>query len=222
MSKPKKNQSINNTEEAKRTLATNVLDSQDGITEEQLNQDYLIPMEVTPETIKDFDIKKEDVVPAKIGNKMVSAIMVPATKEQYEAYMRPIWADMKREERARRCMVSNGNGKLKRCEKDCRSCEKMKDGAALSLDAFYEKTELEFEEPSANQCDVILTAMLFEDLLEKLQQQAPDLAPIFKMLYDGKSQHAISKLIGMRQSTLNYKVKCLRKILQQHVSREDL
>ena len=179
-------------------------------------------MEVTRETIEDFGIKKEEVVPAKIGNKIVSAIMVPATKEQFEAYMRPIWREIKREERARRCMISDGKGKLKRCDDDCKKCVRMKDGAALSLDAFYEKTELEFEEPSANQCDAVLTAMLFEDLLEKLQQQAPDLAPIFKMLYDGKSQHAISKLIGMRQSTLNYKVKCLRKILQQHVSREDL
>ena len=36
---------------------------------------YLIPMEVTRETIKAYGIKKEDVVPAKIGNKIVSAIM---------------------------------------------------------------------------------------------------------------------------------------------------
>lgn len=183
---------------------------------------YLIPMEVTRETIKDYCIKTEEVVPAKIGNKIVSAIMIPATKEQYEEYMRPLWAEMKRGERARRCMVSNGNGKLKRCEKDCKSCEKMKDGAPLSLDSFYEKTELEFEEPSANQCDAVLTAMLFEDLLESLRSQAPDLAKIFEMLYDGKSQYAIAELIDKPQSTVNYMIKRIRTILQQQVNREDL
>lgn len=185
-------------------------------------QTYLIPMGVTKETIRDFGIKKEKIIPAKIGNKIVSAIMVPATKEQYEAYMRPMWAETKHEERARRCMISNGKGKLIRCEKDCKSCEKMKSGAPLSLDYFYEKTELEFEEPSANQCDTILTAMIFEDLLGIVKQQDPSLVPIFEMLYDGKSQHAIAELIGKRQSTVNYMVKCLREILQQYVNREDL
>ena len=129
------------------------------------NQKYFIPMEVTKETIKDFNLDSSQVVPAKIGNKIVSAIMVPATKEQYEAFMQPLWAEMKREERSRRCTVSDGKGKLKRCELDCKSCEKMKDGAPLSLESFFEETELEFEDPDANQCEAILTAMLFEDLL---------------------------------------------------------
>ena len=51
------------------------------------NQKYFIPMEVTKETIKDFNLDSSQVVPAKIGNKIVSAIMVPARKEQYEAFM---------------------------------------------------------------------------------------------------------------------------------------
>jgi hypothetical protein len=67
------------------------------------NQKYFIPMEVTKETIKDFNLDSSQVVPAKIGNKIMSAIMVPATKEQYDAYMHPLWAEMKREERSRRC-----------------------------------------------------------------------------------------------------------------------
>ena len=186
------------------------------------NQKYFIPMEVTKETIKDFNLDSSQVVPAKIGNKIVSAIMVPATKEQYEAFMQPLWAEMKREERSRRCTVSDGKGKLKRCELDCKSCEKMKDGAPLSLESFFEETELEFEDPDANQCEAILTAMLFEDLLEKLHSQAPELASIFEMLYDGKSQYAISELIGKPQTTVNYMVKRMRTILQRHIGREDL
>lgn len=186
------------------------------------NQKYLIPMEVTSVAIKAYGIKKEDVVPAKIGNKIVSAIMVPATKEQYQAYMQPLWAEMKREERSRRCMVSDGRGKIKRCEEDCKNCEKMKEGATLSLEAFFEENELEFEDASANQCETLLTAMLFEDLLDKLRKLAPELTPIFEMLYDGKSQYAIAELIGKPQTTVNYMIKRMRMILQQQVNREDL
>ena len=112
------------------------------------NEQYFIPMEVTAETIRDFGIKSSDIVSAKIGNKIVRAIMLPCTKEQYYAYMRPIWAEMQREERSRRCMVSNGRGSLKRCEGDCKKCNRLKNGNALSLDRFYEENNLEFNEPA--------------------------------------------------------------------------
>ena len=186
------------------------------------NQKHFIPMEVTKDTIKEFNLDCSQVVPAKIGNKIVSAIMVPATKEQYEAFMQPLWTEMKREERSRHCTVSNGKGKLKRCELDCKSCEKMKDGAPLSLESFFEETALEFEDPDANQCEAILTAMLFEDLLKKLYSQAPELATIFEMLYDGKSQHTIAHLMNKPQSSVNDMVKRMRAILQQRISRDDL
>lgn len=186
------------------------------------NQKYLIPMEVTRETIRDLGIEKGNIVPAKIGNKIVSAIMVPATKEQYEAFMRPIWAEMKREDRSRRCTISDGKGKLKRCEMDCKVCKKMKDGAPLSLESFFEETELEFEDHDANQCEITLTAMLFDDLMGSLRDKDLELAPIFEMLYDGKSQRAIADLINKPQSSVNDKIKRMRTILQQYISRDDL
>lgn len=186
-------------------------------------QQYLVPMEVTPETIRDFGIKKDDVVPAKIGGKIVSAIMIPTEdKELYQSFMRPLWAEIKREERSRRCTVSDGNGKLKRCEMDCKACKKMKDGAPLSLESFFEETELEFEDPAANQCETILAAILFEDLLDSLRKKAPELAPIFEMLYDGKSQRTIATLINKPQSSVNDMIKRMRTILQQHTNRDDL
>lgn len=102
------------------------------------------------------------------------------------------------------------------------NCDRMKEGATLSLDAFFEENELEFEDVSTNHFETILTAMLFEDLLEKLHQQAPDLASIFEMLYDVKSQYPIAELIGKPQTTVNYMIRRMRMILQQQVNREDL
>lgn len=58
-----------------------------------------IPMEVNPDTIKDFGIHQNDIVWAKIGNKRVQAVMIPATEEQYQEYMRPLWREDKRSQR---------------------------------------------------------------------------------------------------------------------------
>jgi len=187
------------------------------------DKQYFIPVEMNRETYNSLvGAKSFKYGPIRIGVRDTFGILVPASKEQYEVYMRPIWAEMKREERNRRCMISDGKGKLKRCDGDCKKCDKMKEGASLSLEAFFEENELEFEDASANQCETILTAMLFEDLLDKLRQLAPELAPIFEMLYDGKSQYAIAELIGKPQTTVNYMIKRMRMILQQQVNREDL
>lgn len=56
------------------------------------DKQYFIPMEVTPETIRAFNLKKsEEIVWQKIGNKPVRVIMIPATKEQYYEYMRSFY-----------------------------------------------------------------------------------------------------------------------------------
>ena len=47
---------------------------------------YCIPMEVTEETIKDYEIDPSDVVWSKIGNRWIRAIMIPTTKEFYYDY----------------------------------------------------------------------------------------------------------------------------------------
>ena len=65
---------------------------------------YYIPMEVN-EASKDFFIANgynlsTDAVWTKIGHRTVRAIMIPATKEQYLEYMRPLWREDKQGQRA--------------------------------------------------------------------------------------------------------------------------
>lgn len=186
------------------------------------NEQYSIPMEVTAEIIRDFDIKRADIVPAKIGNKIVSAIMVLCTKEQYYAYMRPIWAEMQREERSRRCMVSNGRGSLKRCEGDCKKCDRLKNGNALSLDRFYEENNLEFNEPADDKSEIILALATLEDLIAKLNSINPIYGSVIKMLYDGLSQRAIAAALGKPNSTTQDLIRKAKLEAQRIVSREDL
>ena len=187
------------------------------------HEQYSIPMEVTAETIRDFGIKRTEIVPAKIGDKIVSAIMVPCTKEQYYAYMRPIWAEMQREERSRRCMVSNGRGGLKRCEGNCSKCEQMKTCSKISIENMKKETRKEVPDPTIDTSNIALTTMLFNDLMKKLQEQDPQLAEIFSLLFDGESQRSIAKITGIKaQSSVESKIHRMRRILQQHVNREDI
>ena len=186
------------------------------------NEQYSIPMEITAETIRDFGIRKSDIVPAKIGDKIVSAIMVPCTKEQYYAYMRPIWSEMQREERSRRCMVSNGRGGLKRCEVDCKKCDRLKDGNSLSLDRFYEENNLEFDEPADDKTEIILALVTLEDLIAKLNSINPIYGSVIKMLYDGLNQRAIAAALGKPNSTAQDLIRKTRLEAQRIVSREDL
>lgn len=70
---------------------------------------------------------------------------IPVTEEVYRAYKQPLWAEHKRKERKKRCITGNGKGGTKRCTKDCRTCEKKREGSILSLDKFaddgYEVTD---------------------------------------------------------------------------------
>lgn len=47
--------------------------------------------------------------------------------------------------------------------------KQIKEGATLSLDSFYEENAFEFEDPTDNQCETILTAMLFEYLIGSIR-----------------------------------------------------
>ena len=136
--------------------------------------------------------------------------------------MRPIWAEMQREERSRRCMVSNGRGGLKRCEGDCKKCDRLKNGNALSLDRFYEENNLEFNEPADDKSEIILALATLEDLITKLNFINPIYGSVIKMLYDGLSQRAIAAALDKPNSTTQDLIRKTRLEAQRIVSREDL
>ena len=78
-------------------------------------------------------------------------------------------------------------------------------------------------EPAIDACSTALTAVLFQDLKDKLRELDPELAKIFELLYDGESQCSIAKIIGVKsQSSVESKIGRMRRILQQYVTREDI
>lgn len=87
------------------------------------DKQYQIPMKVTNETIRDFEINPEDITWRRIGNRKCRVVLENATEDVYRAYMEPDWTESKREERDGRCMVKGKSGRLIRCP-ESNSCEK--------------------------------------------------------------------------------------------------
>ena len=60
---------------------------------------------------------------------IIDGQQVPVTEEVYRAYMRPVWAEQKRQERSKRCRVDGV-----RCTGDCSQCPHQRTGSVVSLD----------------------------------------------------------------------------------------
>ena len=159
----------------------------------------------------------------KIGTRITTGILVPADDEdQYRMLIHTMWNEEKGTERQRRCMVkSEKTGKLIKCKGCCEKCDHMKDGQPLSLDLFDDEYDLEVPDPRQSISNLD-TEYLFEQLLEMLDKQAPELAVIFKELYEGAVQREIERNLGVTHGTMTDMVKRMRSILQQHVTREDI
>lgn len=132
---------------------------------------HYIPMEVTPETIKDFGINPSDVVWSRIGNKPKKVIMIPVSEEQYYEYMRPLWREDKRQQRQE---------------------------PLASLDKMYEETEYEAADISDLEGNVIKKIMIDElhqalDGLKELDRT------IMEMYSNNHSEAEIGQAVGMSQ-----------------------
>lgn len=187
-------------------------------------KENLIPMEISREEAIAMGLDPTEIRPVKIGSRLVNGMLIPAaSEEQYRSIIRDIWKEEQRVVRSRKCSVSNGRGGLKRCESNCSECEHMKTDTALSLDDMKDENGMEVSEPAIDACGTALTAVLFQDLMNKLHELDPELAEIFELLYDGESQRSIAKIIGAKsQSSVESKIGRMRRILQQYVTREDI
>ena len=172
------------------------------------DKQYQIPMVVTDEVIHDFGFKPEDVTWHRIGNRKCRVVMVDATEEEYRAYMAPIWAEIKREDRDGRCMVKGKNDRLIRCPESNR-CEECKHFSEASRErnkpASLSVLMDEGAEPAAEgsfEEDVIYETIL-EDLIAMLSEIKPKYGRIFRLLYDGATQQEMADELGIKQRTVS-------------------
>lgn len=183
------------------------------------DKQYQIPMVVTDEVIRDFGIKPEDVTWQRIGNRKCRVVMVDATEAEYKAYMEPIWAEIKREDRDGRCMVKGKNGRLIRCPESnrCEDCERFSEvcherNKTASLSFLAD----EGAEPASDESfeDDILYETILEDLITMLSEIKPKYGRIFRLLYDGATQQEMADELGIKQRTVSDDIKKIRSLVQ--------
>mgnify|MGYP002772579367 FL=1 len=141
---------------------------------------YFIPMQVTPKIIEEFGINAEEVQWTKIGNKSVRAIMVPATEEQYYAYMRPLWREDKQNQRASK---QEDEGKMK----------------PVSLDQLYEDTEYEAVDPETDVEATLMKRLLIAELHKALDELEEIDRTIMEMYSQNCTETQIGQAVGMSQ-----------------------
>lgn len=141
------------------------------------------------------------------GKKESKTIYV--SEEVYRAYKQPYWAEKQQERRASRCMI-NGH----RCMGDCTKCDRLRDGAPLSLEQMAEDgidVPSSYETPE----EAALRKEEYEELYTAMATLTDQDQKILWMMTDGKSDHAIAEALGMAQTTVSYRRKAALKNLQK-------
>ncbi|AGL03763.1 RNA polymerase sigma factor [Desulfoscipio gibsoniae] len=126
---------------------------------------------------------------------------ITVTEGVYRTDRRPVWAELKRQEREKRCLISDGKGKTKRCMEDCSQCDKQRIGSVLSLEKFSEDG---YEIPgSFDVAELVAEKLLFEELAAALDELDPQNKRIAELYGDGMSERQIADKVGLSQRTVN-------------------
>lgn len=151
---------------------------------------FYIPLELTPETVITEEYKDCEVRWSKIGCRKVRTILIPANKEQYYEFMRPLWREDKRQQR-------HGADEI--------SADKAQDDYELEVpDDFNLEEEVVKEE---------LLAVLRHELaaLQNIDRT------ILLMIADGASEAATGKAVGLSQKAVNKRKHKLYALLKEHL-----
>lgn len=151
---------------------------------------YYIPLERTPETVITEEYKDCEVRWSKIGCRMVRTILIPATEEQYRAYMRPLWREDKRQQR---------HGA------DEESADRARDDYELEVpdDFDLEESILKKERLMALRRELAA--------LQDIDQT------ILMMIADGFSEAAVGESVGLSQKAVNKRKHKLYALLQDRL-----
>lgn len=151
---------------------------------------YYIPLERTPETVITEEYKDCEVRWSKIGCRKVRTILIPATKEQYYEFMRPLWREDKRQQR-------HGANEI-------------------SADKAQDDYELEVPDDFNLEEEVVKEELLAELRHELAALQDID-RTILLMIADGSSEAAAGKAVGLSQKAVNVRKRKLYALLKEHL-----
>lgn len=138
---------------------------------------------------------------------------INVTEEVYRAYKQPTWAEHKRNDREKRCQVSDGKGGLKRCLDDCSTCDRTKEGSILTLDEMTEKKHV-LDTSEIDISDIVAGKILLEQLYKVLEELDPKSLRICHLIMEGHSKREIARILDIPQSSFEYQFKKLMDALR--------
>ncbi len=133
---------------------------------------------------------------------------ITVTEEVYRAYKRPTWAEHKRNDRQKRCQVSDGRGGLKRCRQDCSTCYRTKEGSILTLGELTEKKHV-LDTSEIDVSDIVADKILLEQLYKVLDELDPKSLRVCQLIMEGHSRREIARILEIPQSSFEYQFKKL-------------
>lgn len=166
----------------------------------RVKQQYYIPLEVKEGTIITKEYENAPRQWSKIGNKMVRTILIPATKEQYEAYMRPEWKEDKRQQR-----LAEKRRKREQAQEEHRVDPSVQGwDTAVSFEELCDMGYGFMDDTRQDTPDAILEK---EELLDALHRELAKLEEldqtILKMAMSGISEAVIGRKVGLSQKGVN-------------------
>ena len=175
----------------------------------RVKEQYFIPLEVKEGTIITKEFEDAPRTWSKIGNRKVRTILVPATEEQYKAYMQPEWKEDKRQQRLAD----------KRKKREKAQAEHRDDSSVKGWDtpvSFEQLCETGYGFLGENRQDSPEEILEKEELLEALRRELAKLEEldrtILQMAVQGVSEAAIGREVGLSQKGVN---KRKHRILEQ-------
>lgn len=177
-------------------------------------QKYYIPMEVKKDTIITPEYESAPRQWSKIGNRMVRTILIPATKEQYEAYMQPEWKEDKRQQR-----LAEKRKKREKAQEEHRS-DKSVQGWDTPV-SYEQLAEMEYgftdEDGEDSPEEIVVKEEFINDLHQALSLLQGANRQIVDLILDGYSEAAIGKKVGRSQKTVNNRKKKIYEFLRNHL-----
>ena len=192
---------------------------------------YRVPIEMTREHAVKVGINPNEITRIYIEGKLTEVYYIEVeSREVYLAIMEPIWKAEKEYQRNRRCLVSNGKGKLVRCKKDCNKCMQTRSGSTISLDAVDENRiakkengvhiqggELTISEIVDTPEKIVMNAALREAIINAISSLSEEDQKIIHLFEEGLSERSIATQIGLSQKGVNDRKKAIFSEIKERI-----
>ena len=190
---------------------------------------FYVPIEMTKEYVRENEVyaaKDGEIIritPDMIKKVIRDGVMTEVyfaeveSEEVYEEYMRSVWREEKALQRSNRCWVSNGKGKLVRCDGNCANCEHRNDNTTLSLDLFEENGGFNTYDTDARPDEILEDAELLKALWERVGELCAEDQTIIKMFGNGASEREIAEAVNLTQKGVNKRKKAIFEILKNNL-----